>query len=182
MILPLLQAKAWTAVDTTGTQSSARKSPAGAVLRSFAFPGWGQWYNEQKLKAVVVFAGEAALAGNIVYYHQKMVKSTEPGEEAFYRDYRSQFIWYLVGAHLLSMLDAYVDANLWDFDTGPDLSCSRMDGQVCPRVWRLSLKLPLPEVLQPGLCNQDARSRRKAFRKPVPSVHGYGRETVEPYE
>jgi len=98
------------------------KSPRGAVLRSLVFPGWGQWYNGQKLKAVLVIAGEAALVGNIVYYRQKAIQSVEETERVFYEDTQSRMVWLLAAVHLLSLVDAYVDATLWDFDTGPDLS------------------------------------------------------------
>ena len=30
-------------------------------MRSLAVPGWGQWYNEKKLKAAVVFAAELGI-------------------------------------------------------------------------------------------------------------------------
>ena len=35
-----------------------RKSPMGALLRSVAFPGWGQFYNRKYLKSAVVFGAE----------------------------------------------------------------------------------------------------------------------------
>lgn len=129
--------------DTSGVERPTVKTPAGAVLRSLVLPGWGQWYNEQKLKAVLVFGAEAAMVGNIVYYHQKAIRSVDASERAFYEDYRSQFVWYLAGVHLLSLLDAYVDANLLDFDTGPDLTDSGMGETIQPSACNLSLTIPL---------------------------------------
>jgi len=49
-------------------------------------------------------------------------RSEAEDEMEFYEDLSSQYIWWLFGVHLLSILDAYVDAHLWNFDTGPDLS------------------------------------------------------------
>lgn len=109
-------------VDTIQVVETKVKSPTGAVIRSALLPGLGQWYNEQKLKGLIVLGGELALVGNAVYYNQMAVKSTTFDEGEFYRDLRGRFIWWFVGIYLLNLLDAYVDAYLWDFDTGPDLS------------------------------------------------------------
>jgi len=108
--------------DSAEVTITIEKSPRGAMLRSALVPGWGQLYNDQKLKALLVFAGEMALIGNAIYYNKLAVKSQAEDEIEFYKDLRSQYIWWLFGVHLLSILDAYVDAHLWNFDTGPDLS------------------------------------------------------------
>ena len=63
-----------------------------------------------------------ALLGNAIYYNQQAAKSTTDDELRFYQDTRSRFLWWLMAVHLLNILDAYVDAHLWNFDTGPDLS------------------------------------------------------------
>ena len=98
------------------------KSPRGAVLRSALIPGWGQWYNGQKLKALLVLGVELGLAGNSVYFNQLAVQSTTDWEREFYQNNRSQYLWWFLGVYLLNLLDAYVDAHLWDFAAGPDLS------------------------------------------------------------
>ena len=104
------------------------KSPRGAVLRSALIPGWGQWYNGQKLKALLVLGVELGLAGNSVYFNQLAVQSTTDWEREFYQNNRSQYLWWFLGVYLLNLLDAYVDAHLWDFDAGPDLSIQRRIG------------------------------------------------------
>src|SRR4030066_306321 len=63
------------------------KSPATAVIRSAILPGLGQWYNGQKLKAVLVFSAGAGLIGNAVYYNQYVVRSTGDEERRFYENY-----------------------------------------------------------------------------------------------
>ena len=108
--------------DTTAAEPSIVKSPRTAVIRSALIPGWGQWYNEKRIKAIIVFGGEAVLVGTAIGYHRLASKSETDIERDFYLDNKSKFIWYFVAAHLLNMLDAYIDAHLWDFDTGPDLS------------------------------------------------------------
>ncbi len=112
--------------DAIQLVGSPKKSPTGAVIRSALLPGLGQWYNDQRLKALVVLGGELALAGNAIYYNQMAVKSSTYDEGEFYRDLRGRFIWWFAGIYLLNLLDAYVDAYLWDFDTGPDLSMHPM--------------------------------------------------------
>ena len=71
---------------------------------------------------LLVFGGEVALVGNAVYYNQRVAKGTSDDERRFYRDVRGRFLWWFLAVHLLNVLDAYVDAHLWNFDTGPDLS------------------------------------------------------------
>ncbi|OQX83315.1 hypothetical protein B6D60_10645 [candidate division KSB1 bacterium 4484_87] len=98
------------------------KSPRGALVRSLLFPGLGQWYNGKKLKAVVMFLGQTGLAANAVYLNQQLVKSKTDYEREFYINNRNISVWWLVGVTLFSIADAYVDAQLSDFDESPDLS------------------------------------------------------------
>jgi hypothetical protein len=129
--------------DTVKSAPSVVKSPRTAMLRSAFLPGWGQWYNNQKLKALIVFGGEAALIGNAVYYNQMAVSSSTYGDRKFYQDIRSQFLWWLVAVHLLNILDAYVDAHLFDFDTGPDLSSVDYGG----RKYGIVACIPLSKII-----------------------------------
>lgn len=120
------------------------KSPMGAVIRSALLPGLGQWYNEQRIKALIVFGGEAALVGNIIYYRQKAREAEIEDNRLFYEDVQSRFTWILAAVHLLNMLDAFVDAHLFDFDAGPDLSVG-MIPEPCYGV-RISLNIPLSRM------------------------------------
>lgn len=108
--------------QNTILRKSEKKSPTGALLRSLVFPGWGQWYNDQKIKAGIAFAAEGFFVGLAVYNNDKMNHAQTNSELAYYRDKRNLSYWLLGGVVLLSMLDAYVDAYLYDFDAGPDLS------------------------------------------------------------
>ncbi|MDD5087574.1 MAG: DUF5683 domain-containing protein, partial [bacterium] len=42
--------------------------------------------------------------------------------EKFHRNNRNKMVWWLAGVVLLSMGDAYVDAQLYHLDVSPDLS------------------------------------------------------------
>ena len=108
--------------DSTKNTKLKTKSPKSAMIRSLVFPGLGQFYNEQYIKAAIVLAGQGTLIGFSFYYNNKASNSTTPLEKEFYQDRRNLMYWWIGAATLLSMLDAYIDAHLYDFDTGPDLA------------------------------------------------------------
>jgi hypothetical protein len=107
----------------TATMPGKQKSPTGAMMRALFFPGWGQFYNEQYIKSVLAFTGQTTLLAWSFYFNHQ-VKLSEPGsgDEAYYKDRRNLMYWLMGAVVLLSMLDAYIDAHLYDFDAGPDLS------------------------------------------------------------
>jgi hypothetical protein len=130
------------------------KSPWLAVGFSAAVPGLGQIYNRSYWKAPVIWG----VGGYWVYewihlnnsykdyqekYKQSVTPSTPGGnglylaDRDFYRNERDRFAWYLGALYLLNLVDAYVDASLYDFDVGPDLTA---DGRVVPR-FRASIHL-----------------------------------------
>jgi hypothetical protein len=96
------------------------KSPRGAMLRSALLPGWGQWYNGSKWKCGLVIAGAAGLGANIRYQNRRASESATDEERAFYVNNRNLAVWWLAGLYALTLVDAYVDAQLWHFDTGPE--------------------------------------------------------------
>jgi hypothetical protein len=108
-----------------------KKSPMGALIRSVAFPGWGQFYNEKYLKAALVFGIEttyivlAADEWRKSNFHKKNFQSAPPysaeqywefDQYQFHRDRRNLYLWVISGIVFLSMFDAYVDAHLNRFD------------------------------------------------------------------
>lgn len=106
------------------------KSPWAAVLRSAVLPGFGQFYNESYWK-IPVFAGAAAWFTYNVYYNQDKYKQfadsynknggyTDQKKRDFYRNQRDEFYIYLGLTYLLNMVDAYVDAHLFDFNVIDD--------------------------------------------------------------
>lgn len=108
------------------------KSPMGAVLRSALIPGWGQIYNESYWKAPIVWG----ILGYFVYYwidnnnlykdyrdlFSESLETSTSGNliykrnRDFYRDQRDQFAVYIGLTYFLTLVDAYVDAHLFDFD------------------------------------------------------------------
>ncbi len=97
-------------------------SPRGAMIRSILFPGWGQYYNGKKLKAAFVFAVETGIISATVYWNGRAKRAQDAEHRSLYLEYRNRGIWYLGLAILLSVGDAYVDAQLAGFDVSPDLS------------------------------------------------------------
>ncbi len=104
------------------------KSPTGAMLRSLAVPGWGQWYNGKKFKAVLAAGGEIGLVADAIWLNQLAVRAGNEYDRMYYKDNRSLAIWWLAAVILYSMADAYVDAHLYHFDENPALSMRRTAG------------------------------------------------------
>jgi hypothetical protein len=106
-----------------------QKSAWGAVLRSAIVPGWGQIYNSSYWKAPIVWGIGAWLVYNWVQnnnsyktYRGLFLKyptsySGDPNllYRNFYRDQRDLFTIYMAITYLLQLVDAYVDAHLFDF-------------------------------------------------------------------
>lgn len=113
------------------------------MLRSVVLPGWGQWYNDRKIKAGIAFGAEAGLIANAVALNQKAVASETEDERLFYESNRSLSLWLAVGVYFLVIFDAYVDAQMSDFDVGPDLSIAPDTGPGPTVLIALSWALPM---------------------------------------
>ena len=100
-------------------------NPTGAMWRSLLFPGWGQLYNRKYIKTLIIGGGELGLIYSIYYQDRQYEKAKKAGDQKaadFYREDRNRLAWWLVGAILYSMGDAYVDAQLADFEVSENLS------------------------------------------------------------
>ncbi len=53
------------------------KTPVGAMMRSFAVPGWGQFYSENKTSGIVWSSFESVLIASILVSYSKYSKSVE---------------------------------------------------------------------------------------------------------
>ena len=101
------------------------KSPWGAVLRSAVIPGLGQFYNESYWKIPIIWGVGALFISGWIYNDNLYVENKdlyfETGDERyksyrdFYRDQRDNFTIYMVILYILNLVDAYVDAHLYDF-------------------------------------------------------------------
>lgn len=101
------------------------KSPLGAVLRSAVLPGWGQIYNESYIKAPIIWGIIGGLAAGWIHNNNKFKENRDlfiqTGIEqfrtlrTFYQDQRDLVSIYIGLTYLLNLIDAYVDASLFDF-------------------------------------------------------------------
>ena len=112
--------------DTTAYEMT--KSPWGAVLRSAVIPGWGQIYCESYIKAPVIWGIGIGLTAVWIWnnnhywnyanlyagsgYQNSIYKTNRD----FFRDQRDLITIYMTLAYLLNLVDAYVDAALFDFN------------------------------------------------------------------
>lgn len=122
----------------------------GALLRSVAVPGWGQFYNRRYIKAGVVFIAESFFIYEAARWWKKTedqydkVLLTPEDQDQFYqfqlyksyRGTRDDYLWLVGITVFVSMFDAYVDAHLagFDVDLTPDFE---------PREHKSSLSLVL---------------------------------------
>ena len=115
------------------------KSPWGAVLRSAVIPGWGQIYNHSYIKAPIIWGLGAWLTylwfwnnknykdalKNYGFYNRKYQASGSSNDnylmtgylsqKNFFQDQRDLVAIYIGLTYILNMVDAYVDAELYDF-------------------------------------------------------------------
>ena len=115
------------------------KSPAKAVTMSAILPGLGQYYNESYWKIPVIYG----LGAFFVYEYVKYDKDYKDYSKKFdasitpvnpygsyylksylenYRDKRDSFLWYGGFLYLINIVDAFVDAHLYNFDVDENIS------------------------------------------------------------
>lgn len=110
------------------------KDPMTAVWKSAVLPGWGQYYNEAYWKIPVIWGVLGWCVYNYVVndnnytdYRTLYMQSSFSIESYrrlrdFYRDQRDLFVIYMGITYLANLLDAYVDASLFDFDVSEDFN------------------------------------------------------------
>ena len=120
--------------------SVVKKSPSTAVVYSFVLPGLGQVYTESYWK-VPIFTGAAAASAYFIVANQSGFSTASQdydnavaqGQSAtatatllrkreFYRNNRDVAGLALLLTYTLAAIDAYVGANLYDFNVSSDLS------------------------------------------------------------
>jgi len=125
-------------------QAEMTKSPSTALYLSIV-PGLGQFYNESYIKSGILFGASLTLAAiiydrqvNFEKWQDKVVEykrnnEIEDGQtdatlekytevREFYRDDRDLWGFYLLGVYTISAIDAYVGANLFDFEVTEEIS------------------------------------------------------------
>ena len=123
---------------TPDTVMRPGKSTTTALLASMVVPGLGQIYNESYWKAPIVWGLGYYLVSvykqqNTLYqqYRREYAVSIDSvnlsgdgnlrGLRDFYLKQRDTFAWYIAIAYIVNLLDAYVDASLYNFEVSPNL-------------------------------------------------------------
>ncbi len=125
-------------IDTTRLLSDQPvKSPWGAVLRSAIIPGLGQVYTHNYLKGAAAFTLNGFWIGRIWRYQRRWSDHRIQAD----RDRRNDSYWFFGVTYLLTLVDAYVNAYLFEFDKAMELTWhSRHDE---PHSLLLNLKIRL---------------------------------------
>lgn len=128
--------------DTLSVTSASAHSPRIATIASAVVPGLGQAYNKKFWKIPIIYLGLGSLIyyynqNNEIYtrfrnaYRNKETVAVTGGEIAGedllyyrnkYRRYRDLNIIGVAVIYVLNIVDANVDANLYDFDVSDNLS------------------------------------------------------------
>lgn len=150
-------------IGTVDTTILPPKSTTIAMVSSMIIPGTGQIYNESYWKAPVVWGFTAYFYS--VYRNQdrlyneqrslyertvasydtastkiilgKLIETADEYREQrdFYKRQRNEFGWYLAITYILNVVDAYVDAALFNFEVSPNLQGTSD--------WRMNIRVPL---------------------------------------
>jgi hypothetical protein len=116
------------AADSAGrspdTAIPHRPSATGNMLKSLLVPGWGQLSLGRELTALVFIAGEAGTVTMVVKSQRDLDRARAAGDQTLidqYHQKREDWLVYMGINHVLSALEAYVSAKLWDFPPDLDL-------------------------------------------------------------
>ena len=112
LILVMLSFSYGQTPETQGIDSSGVRRPGRALLFS-TIPGGGQLYNKRPLKALL-------FAGVFSYYTFEYLRTdnqyrNDLSNQTLHRE-RNDKIWMMGLIWTINILDAYVEAQLWDFE------------------------------------------------------------------
>lgn len=116
-------------------------SPTGALLRSVAFPGWGQWSNGKKQKAAVYFAIESYWITKALIWRERARDADNLADFTHARDRRNYFYWLTGITVFVSMFDAYADRYLLTLEETRDAGDDFWGDRQSNGGWRLALTI-----------------------------------------
>lgn len=104
-------------ITTIPAPDATRASPLNYFARSLLLPGWGQASLDRKLTGAIFVAFEGIALGMALKAHAELSHLERTGSERAEEKRQERQDWLvLVGFnHLLSGLEAFVSANLFDF-------------------------------------------------------------------
>lgn len=94
------------------------KSPQTAAIRSFVFPGGGQYYNGQPIKGAVLSTFGVASAVLYMDFSEKYKNSegVSQSDKKNFLHQRNRYGWWIIIVYIYSLLDAVVEAHLHPFN------------------------------------------------------------------
>ncbi len=127
-----------TLVNKAGFWSLFKGKPGKAALLSLVIPSGGQIYNKKWWKVPLALGIDGGLTYTLIYnrnqYRQSEKKylqllaqgnplsSRYRQQRDYYRKWSEYSYLWLIAGHLITVVDAFVDRHLMDFDISPDLS------------------------------------------------------------
>lgn len=108
----------WQAWSNESAYNFKAQIPMNAALRSLLIPGWGQFFNEQPTKGLILVGAEAVAIGGAFMLHSKANSTYEDYEQkrtdTLYDDYSSQFdtanmfVYLSAAIWAWNVVDAYI--------------------------------------------------------------------------
>jgi hypothetical protein len=169
LISPLIKAQTVsTDSSTLHLEYVEKKSPRKASFYSAVLPGLGQIYNGKAWKAPIIYAGAAVIGYYYTYnndrYHEykdnylrklandpnnpvdSKFKYASDTRILYYMNYwrrnRDLLVLGMAALYLANIVDATVDAYLYDYSISPDLSLKISPSiQPCQQAWNAGIKL-----------------------------------------
>ena len=94
------------------------KSPQTAAIRSFVFPGGGQYYNGQPIKGAVLSTLGVASAVLYMDFSEKYKNSegVSQSDKKNFLHQRNRYGWWIIIVYIYGLLDAVVEAHLHPFN------------------------------------------------------------------
>lgn len=94
------------------------KSPQTAAIRSFVFPGGGQYYNGQPIKGAVLSTFGVASAVLYMDFSEKYKNSEDvsQSDKKNFLHQRNRYGWWIIIVYIYGLLDAVVEAHLHPFN------------------------------------------------------------------
>jgi hypothetical protein len=128
------------ATVTNSLLTNKTKSTTTAMVLSAVMPGTGQLYNESYWKIPIILGLGGYWGYEWVQMNRELKTYQSKYSESlagyppfgnyqyknlrdFYRSERDKFAWYLGLLYVLNIVDAYVDASLFEFNDDENLSC-----------------------------------------------------------
>jgi hypothetical protein len=119
-------------------------SPTGTLLKSVAFPGWGQWSNGKKQKAAIYFGIESYWITKALIWRHRARVADDFAEYTHAQDRRNFFYWLTGITVFVSMFDAYADRYLLTLERTrnmPEEFWGTNPKLESPEEWRLTLSM-----------------------------------------